>query len=252
MASPEDIGARRRELFGHGGARTRDGAAFPNAARAHESACSASRWRKILIPQIGHSARERGGREVSFRFGARGKGVGGATNWVANASRHASLAGASRARDSNETSPGPARPIRADFRAGLSRNDPRRPTAGSMIARRVRQAESRKPRRAASATPDGFSSTGGRRAIKGFAGPLNASRASYQLINGRRERRGAIWGLSRVAGSDRRTVRFRTNEVARFGRGARPPVKTTPGSCLRRPGLGPRERGTRHSQRPQF
>ena len=92
----------------------------------------------------------------------------------------------------------------------------------------------------------------GGRAIKGFAGPLNASRASYQLINGRRERRGAIWGLSRVAGSDRRTVRFRTNEVARFGRGARPPVKTTPGSCLRRPGLGPRERGTRHSQRPQF
>ena len=152
MASPEDIGARRIELFGHGGARTRDGAAFPNAARAHESACSASRWRKILIPQIGHSARERGGREVSFRFGARGKGVGGATNWVANASRHASLAGASRARDSNETSPGPTWPIRADFRAGpyetirdvpppgaRSRDESDRPNLGSPAASRPRR-----------------------------------------------------------------------------------------------------------------
>ena len=126
MASPEDIGTRRLELFGHGGARTRDGAAFPNAARAHESACSASRWRRSLIPQIGHSARERGGREVSFQFGARGKGVSGATNCDTYASRHASLAGASRARDSNETSPGPNRPIRTDSVSGVKRNDPKR------------------------------------------------------------------------------------------------------------------------------
>jgi hypothetical protein len=155
MASPEDIGARRREQFGHGGARTRDGAAFPNAARAHESACSASRWRKILIPQIGHSARERGGREVSIRFGARGKGVGGATNWVPNASRHASLARASRARDSNETSP--TRPADSrGFRFGAhakrsetirdvpppgarSRDESDRPNRGSPAAPRPRR-----------------------------------------------------------------------------------------------------------------
>ena len=126
MASPEDIGTRRLELFGHGGARTRDGAAFPNAARAHESACSASRWRKILIPQIGHSARERGGREVSFRFGARGKGVGSATirqNGGTERVEAPELRELSRLR---RNEPRTVRPIRADSASGLMRNDPKR------------------------------------------------------------------------------------------------------------------------------